>query len=118
MAYGDGTVYQRGDGRWVARYVAKTGAKPKYLYGKTETEVKRKLRAYKQSPEVVIQTAPKTATVDEYLKNWLQVFKRPTVKASTYDRLESVVRGTIRPRIRLYHIHRVPRLHQWLDGRG
>ena len=99
MAYGDGSVFKRADGKWVAKYSPRKGVKPKYLYGKTEAEVKRKLRAYKQSPEIIAQVAPSKLSLEEYMWNWLRVFKRPTIKASTYDRNESVIRGTIAPAI-------------------
>lgn len=98
MGYGDGSIFQRsGDKGWVAKYSPRPGAKVKYLYGKTEAEVKRKLRAYKQSADVIQQQTPAKLSTEEYLWNWLSVFKKPTVKPSTYDRLESVVRGTIVP---------------------
>ena len=41
--YGEGSVYQRKDGRWVAKYRDEEMAKPQYLYGSTEAEVRRKL---------------------------------------------------------------------------
>lgn len=97
MSYGDGAIYMRSDGRWAAKYVAYSGAKPKYLYGKSESEVKRKLKQFKQSPEVLSAVAPSKLTLEEYLWEWLRVFKKPTIKQSTYDRLESVIRGTITP---------------------
>lgn len=97
MSYGDGAIYMRSDGRWAAKYVAYSGAKPKYLYGKSESEVKRKLKQFKQSPEVLSAVAPSKLTLEEYLLEWLRVFKKPTIKQSTYDRLESVIRGTITP---------------------
>ncbi len=46
--YGEGSVYQRKDGRWVAKYRDEEMAKPQYLYGSTEAEVRRKLRDWKK----------------------------------------------------------------------
>ena len=43
--YGEGSVFERKDGLWVARYIA--DGKRKSLYEKTEKEVKKKLREYK-----------------------------------------------------------------------
>ena len=99
MAYGDGSIYKRNDGKWVAKYTVRPGVKPKYFYGKSESEVKRKLRAYKQSPEIAAQATPTKMQLKEYMLSWLRVFKRPTVKSSTYDRIESVINGTIVPQI-------------------
>ena len=31
--YGEGSIYQRKDGRWVAKYRDEAMAKPQYLYG-------------------------------------------------------------------------------------
>ena len=46
--YGEGSIYQRKDGRWVAKYRDEAMAKPQYLYGSTEAEVRRKLRDWKK----------------------------------------------------------------------
>lgn len=34
--YGEGSVYQRKDGRWVGKYKDEKMLKPRYVYGKTE----------------------------------------------------------------------------------
>lgn len=46
--YGEGSIYQHKDGRWVAKYRDEAMAKPQYLYGSTEAEVRRKLRDWKK----------------------------------------------------------------------
>lgn len=97
--YGEGSIYQRKDGYWAAKYFPRAGAKAKYLYGKSEGEVKRKLRELKQSPEVLIQTDPIRMTVEEYFTNWINVYKRPTVKQATFDRMDVVLRKQIKPHI-------------------
>jgi hypothetical protein len=40
---GEGSVYRRGDGRMVGEYVDASGRR-RYVFGKTKTEVKAKLR--------------------------------------------------------------------------
>ena len=35
--YGEGSVYQRGDGRWVAKYKSDEMTKPRVLYAKKRT---------------------------------------------------------------------------------
>jgi hypothetical protein len=44
---GEGSIYRKADGRWVAQYAIETaqGTKRKTLYGKTRREVAEKLRA-------------------------------------------------------------------------
>lgn len=93
--YSEGSVYQRKDGYWVAKYFPRQGAKARYVYGKSEAEARRKLRELKRSPDTLLQKSPAKVAAIEYFKNWLSVYKRPSVKASTYDRIESVINGTI-----------------------
>lgn len=92
--YGDGSVYQRKDGRWVARLML-PGKNTVYRYAKTEPAAKRLLRELKQSPEVLAKTNAKIISVHDYFKQWLSVFKMPTLKKSSYDRLDSVINNTI-----------------------
>lgn len=47
--YGEGSVYQRKDGRWVGKYKDEKMLKPRYVYGKTEAEARRKLREFKKT---------------------------------------------------------------------
>ena len=44
-----GSVYQRKDGRWVGKYKDEKMLKPRYVYGKTEAEARRKLREFKEN---------------------------------------------------------------------
>lgn len=98
MEYGDGSIYQRSsDKKWVAKYAPKKGVKPKIFYGKTQAEVKRKLKEYKRSPEALVATAPKTVSVQDYFTTWLHTFKRPVLKPVSYDRLESTIKNHIFP---------------------
>ena len=98
--YGDGSIYynQKLD-RWVAKYTPRKGAKTKYLYGKSEKEVKQKLRDFKKSPEALLATTPQTVSVETYFTNWLTKYKKPSLKQSSYDRLDSVIRNHIVPAI-------------------
>ncbi len=42
--HGEGTLFQRRDGRWQASFVPKSGGKRRYVYGKTKGEALDKLR--------------------------------------------------------------------------
>ena len=46
--YGEGSIYQRNDGRWVAKYKSVNMLKPCVVYAKSESEAKRKLRELKK----------------------------------------------------------------------
>lgn len=97
--YGNGSIFQRKDGRWVAEYTSPEmtagKGKTKYFTGKTELEVKRKLREFKNNPLNFSGVTASKATVESYFMNWLQTYKRPTIKDGTYDRLDSVIRTHI-----------------------
>lgn len=67
--YGEGSIYQRKDGRWVAKYRDEAMAKPQYLYGSTEAEVRRKLRDWKKQTARGL-TACKKVFFRDYADNW------------------------------------------------
>lgn len=105
---GTGTIYQRTNGSWVGKiYLGRDESgkeKFKYLSGKTEAEVKRKIREYNQSG-TKIET--KKISLQEYLYNWLRTFKRGTIKDSSYDTIEKTIRNQIVPYIGIIHLQQV-----------
>lgn len=105
---GTGTIYQRTNGSWVGKiYIGREESgkeKFKYLSGKTEAEVKRKIREYNQSG-TKIET--KKISLQEYLYNWLRTFKRGTIKDSSYDTIEKTIRNQIVPYIGIIHLQQV-----------
>ena len=105
---GTGTIYQRANNSWVGKiYLGRDDAgkeKFKYLSGKTEGEVKRKIREYNQSGT---KTDPKKISLEEYLLNWLVTYKKDTLKQSSYDRLESSIRNQIAPNIGMIQLQQL-----------
>lgn len=91
---GEGSVYKRKDGLWVARYEA--AGKRKYLYGKTKKIVTDKLRDRVNSGMLDLTPEADTMLVGEYLDRWLLAVK-DTVKERTWVRHEVDVRVHIRP---------------------
>lgn len=65
---GTGTIYQRENGTWMGKiFIGKTPegtSKYKCFSGKTQTEVKRKIKEYNQSND---KTNIVKATVEQYL---------------------------------------------------
>jgi len=97
---GSGTIYQRENGTWVERLTM--GKKPdgslkyKYLSGKSKTEVRRKIREFlftdsEEEMEII--------TLEDYIQRWMKTYKQGTIKASSYDALESTFRNHIEPYI-------------------
>lgn len=97
---GTGTVFQRENGTWSGRINEGIGSngKPKYKYfsGKTEAEIKRKIREYIKSGSKV---DVKKISVGTYVIDWLQTFKKNTIKDTSYDTLEKTVRNYIVPKL-------------------
>lgn len=79
---GEGSVYQRKDGRFVGSFRLENG-KRKYVYAETRREAREKLRvafnAYKQGTLV----AGSNQTLKQFLEQWLQA-KRMELKDGTY----------------------------------
>lgn len=101
--HGTGSIKLRKDGRYEARIQEEdiNGGKPKSFYGKTEAEAKRKMRAYlkeARSKRSVVLEKSDTLTSD-FFDYWLKNIKYPTVKPSSYDRIEQVVEYQLKPTI-------------------
>lgn len=101
---GQGSVYQRKDGRWVASIQNgfKENGKPniKTKYAKTQAEAKRKLKElikeiYTPTQEIITNNS----LVQEYCNNWLQNIQSNILKPSSYDRKEMTLENQVYPLI-------------------
>lgn len=105
---GTGTIYQRANKTWVGKIylgVDETGKeKFKYFSGKSEAEVKKKIREYNQSG-TKIET--KKISLQEYLSNWLKTYKRGTIKPSSYDAIERTATNHIFPNIGIIQLQEI-----------
>lgn len=102
-------IYRRKDGRWEGRYIRfydESGkAKYGYIYGKSYSEVKRRLPEKKASASVSLQ-ANTSATYNEVLDAWLQS-KRINIKESTYAHYLRLVDLHIRPSLGKYPVSKI-----------
>lgn len=73
--YGEGSVFQRSDCKWVAKVCIGTDAlgraKVKQFTGKTEAIVYKKMKEYKSSTEFAMKKKPVRETVESYFTDWL-----------------------------------------------
>ncbi len=93
---GEGTVYQRKDGRWSAEITLEDG-KRKTLYAKTQEEVIRKLQqAQYEQRQGILAMGPKQKLAD-HLIYWLEQVKKRKVRASTYMRYSAALHTHILP---------------------
>ena len=96
---GEGTITRRKDGRWEAKYTAHTaeGPKRRALYGKTRKEVADKLARALTDRVSGFTFDTENMTVGEYLDRWLNDSDRGSVRTSTYERHEQIVRLHLKP---------------------
>jgi integrase len=119
---GEGSIYQRQDGRWVAQVLitGPTGRpQRKYLYGTTRRAVAQELAATQARLQQGLPPVPERLTVAQWVTHWLDVaVKPPARRRNTYLGYEVRVRQDIIPCLghhRLAHLqpHHV---EEWLRG--
>ncbi|MFC7483429.1 site-specific integrase, partial [Luedemannella flava] len=99
-ANGQGSVYQRKDGKWVgAAYVLQADGtfKRQPVYGKTEAEANAKLIAMQARSQQGIPAEATGWTVDRFLNYWIENVVKPSRKPKTAQGYEVVVRVHLVP---------------------
>ena len=95
--YGDGSVYQTADGRWVVKISLGTGpdGKPltKRFSAKTKAAAEKKLRDFKKAQRQETKPAIVHYTLAAYLDFWMKTYQYQKLKPLSYDRLESTIRN-------------------------
>src|SRR5947209_238772 len=76
---GEGSIYQRADGKWCAALQA-AGGKRRVVYGKTRAEVAKKLRAAQENVDKFLPAVLPKQTIKAYLARWLETTVRPSVR--------------------------------------
>src|SRR5215467_12356839 len=80
---GEGTVYQRADGLWVAQLRLPTGER-RTLYASKKSEVQAKLQALRRGAEDgILPSREPHIRLDQFLDRWLDAI-RASVRQSTY----------------------------------
>lgn len=99
--YGSGSISQRKDGTWTGRIFigfSEEGKRQyKAVYGKTETEAKRKLNAFKKEFAKNDFVNIKKDTVGSFMMDWLNNTKVNTLKPKSFDRLEQTIKFQVIP---------------------
>lgn len=97
---GEGTVYQRQDGRWEGAAYVLTAAGTRLrrsVYGKTREEAHRRLVAVIRQSQQGVPVATTTQSVEQYLLYWLEHVARYDVRPLTYRSYEMYVRRHLIP---------------------
>ena len=103
-ANGEGSLRKRKDGRWEGRYTAGTDpttgkAIVKSVLGKTQAEVKEKLKkAIAESGELDIKRSG-LYTVGEWMDLWYEIYAKPRIRESTAVYYKMFIDSHIRPKL-------------------
>jgi len=96
---GDGSIFQLKDGTWVAelKYGKKANGKPnaKRFTGKTESEVKKKLKQFKNELVKNDYIQVKKTTVSEYMDRWLYGVIINKLKPKSFDAKENTLHNHV-----------------------
>jgi len=100
---GDGSLYQRKDGLWVAALDLGYGpdGKRKRWTGSSRTKdgALAKLRKARGEVETIGNPLSQGSTLGEYLDDWLETVARPRIRPKTYNEYERCVRLHLKPRL-------------------
>jgi hypothetical protein len=96
---GEGSIYQRKDGRWVGQYMVYTAKVPKYryLYGKTRQAVAEKLTKAMAERDGGLVFEEGKLTVAEYMDKWLTNSAHNRLRPKTYKDYAGLTRVHIIP---------------------
>jgi integrase len=93
---GEGSIYRRKDGSWVAQYTV--GEKRRYIYGKTRKDVAARLNKAIAERDSGIVYDSENLKVADYLDRWLDSI-RDTLRERTWRRHEEITRLHLKPTI-------------------
>ncbi|MDE6456803.1 MAG: tyrosine-type recombinase/integrase, partial [Dysosmobacter sp.] len=100
-ANGEGSIRKRKDGRWEGRYTAgRDSVTGKAIYknvlGKTQAEVKEKLRsAIEKNSALPVEAGQ--YTLGQWLDTWMENYAKLQVRASSYKTYQGFIRNHIKP---------------------
>lgn len=108
--HGEGTIYQRSDNKyWVAQITI--DGKRYTFTGKDRDEVLTKLQqmqvAYRRGEFI----APEKTTVADWLRQWLDVYKKPTVSQNTYQSYKNTIEKHVVPSIGEIQLQKLRPIH-------
>ena len=103
-ANGEGNIRKRKDGRWEGRYTVghdpETGkAIIKNVLGKTQTEVKEKLKRAIEENVGIDYGRAKTYTVGTWLEVWMENYAKIKLRPSTFKTSQGFLKNHIKPQI-------------------
>lgn len=122
--HGEGTIYQRKDGRWVSAITVgytETGARErKWVYGKTRKEVAARLLELQSAQAEGLAPTRDDVTVKKLIEAWMQEIVVPSVRPTTRRSYEQLTRLHILPQLGKEKLSRLDArmVQAWLRGRS
>lgn len=118
---GEGSIYQRKDGRWEAKVFVTTpdGLRKRVsVYGDSWEEANNERTRLQDQERRGLPAVTTTMTVGEYMTYWLHEVARPSVRRTTYATYEGAVRLHIVPGIgkRKLKTLQASHIRTWLNG--
>ena len=108
--HGDGSIYQRQDGRWAAS-ISLEGGKRKTFYGRTRKEVQEQLKkAQHEQLQGTLVTTPQQK-VEQFLTHWLEDTHKQSIRIRTYERYEEIVRLHLIPGVGHHQLQKLTPQH-------
>ena len=103
-ANGEGNIRKRKDGRWEGRYTVghdpETGkAIIKNVLGKTQAEVKERLKKAIEENVGIDYGRAKTYTVGSWLEVWMENYAKIKLRPSTFKTSQGFLKNHIKPQI-------------------
>ena len=101
---GEGTIGKRKDGRWEARYIAgrdpETGKQiRKSILGKSQTEVRKKLKEALEEAEKIDVLKSSGYTVADWMQVWYSLYAEPNIRPSTARYYRGYIDHHVIPRL-------------------
>lgn len=100
---GEGSISVRADGKIIGSLIVglneKGKPKRKYVYGKTEKEVAKKLKELTVRVETGTYIEPSKLTVKDWLDRWLQDYKKGNIDQTTFESYSNNIRLHISPEV-------------------
>ncbi len=103
-ANGEGNIRKRKDGRWEGRYTAgydpQTGKRViKNVLGKTQAEVKEKLKAAIEESQQLDISKAGSYTVAKWVRTWYEVYAEPRIRPNTKEYYTNYIENHIVPNL-------------------
>jgi len=104
--HGEGSVFPRKDGRWVAQIRLENG-KHKQSYHKTEKEAQVALRKMLHEQEQGTLVTAKQQTLKAYLEKWMEQVQKSRLRIGTYDLYCRIIKRHIVPALGFIPLQRL-----------